>query len=457
MKTINYYILLLPLIMFLLLFSCEKMIEVDNPINQITTDEVYQDSNTAYAALEHLYTELQTNSIFAGGSSGFGALLGAYTDDLDFYVAPGASDNVDIYLNQILPANSVVKSTWTNAYKEIYMANAVIAGVEGSSLSVQDKNKIKGEALLIRSMVYFGTFQVFGEIPYTTTTDYAVNQLLGKTSEAEMLQLLKNDTQNAVELLSNDYRNSERIFVNKKVGQMLLANILLMQKNWTEAEQLCRQVINDSNYSFETDIKKVFKKSGKHILFQLKPLTAATPVPETRIYYFTSVPPLNYVLRYNLVNSFSTSDLRRSNWMTAVGTSTVYFRNEKYKNITTNNDEYSVVYRLEQVYFMLAEALLQQRKTSDAITWINKTRQRAGISLLSQSLDNESAFNEMLAEKRREFFAEQGQRFYDLKRLGELDVLKFIKPNWQDYQQRWPLPVSELLLNANLKPQNENY
>lgn len=443
----------------MLLFSCEQAIEVDDPINQIHTGQVFEDANTAYAALDQLYTELQTNSLYSGGSSGAGALLGAYTDDLDLFLPPGSSDNTYIFLNQLLPTNSIVKSVWANAYKEIYMANAVISGVKTSTrLSTADRSRIEGEATVIRSMVYLNLMQVFGEIPYTTTTDYRVNQSLAKKSEAEILQYLTADLQAAANLLTDDYRGSDRIYVNRKVAQLVLANVMLLNKNWQEAELLCRTVIQSSAYLFETDINKVFKKTGKHIVFQLKPLTSGTPVPETKIYYFTSPPPQNYVLSSNLVTSFTAGDKRRINWIKEIGTNpSVFYRNDKYKNVISNNDEYSVVFRMEQVYFMLAESLVRQNKTEEATEWLNKTRTRAGLSALPLNLNQEELIGELLTEKRKEFFAEQGQRFYDLKRSGKLAVLKQHKPNWQDFNQRWPLPLSELLLNPGLAPQNSNY
>lgn len=456
MKNLTY---LYYVVTVMLLFSCEQAIEVDDPINQIHTGQVFEDANTAYAALDQIYTELQTNSLFSGGSSGAGALLGTYTDDLDLFLPPGSSDNTYLFLNQLLPTNSIVKSVWANAYKEIYMANAVISGVRSSTgISTANRDRIEGEATVIRSMVYLNLMQIFGEIPYTVTTDYSVNQSLTKKPEAEILQLLASDLQAAVTLLSDDYRDPSRIYVNRKVAQMVLANVNLLNKNWVEAESLCRTIIQSPDYVFEADITKVFKKTGAHHLFLLKTLTDGTPVPETKIYYFTSPPPQNYVLSTDLATSFSAGDLRRLNWIKEVGNyPAVFYRNDKYKNVITNNDEYSVVYRLEQVYFMLAESLIKQNKTEEATAWINKTRVRAGLAELPLTLNQEQLLGELITEIRKEFFAEQGHRFYDLKRLGQLGVLKQHKPNWQDFNGRWPLPLSELLLNPNLAPQNPNY
>ena len=62
--------------------SCEKLIEVELPSNQIASDQVFVDVQTADAALAGLYSGLRDNSPFAGDQSG--RLLGLYTDDLDF-------------------------------------------------------------------------------------------------------------------------------------------------------------------------------------------------------------------------------------------------------------------------------------------------------------------------------------------------------------------------------------
>ncbi|KMQ70214.1 RagB/SusD family nutrient uptake outer membrane protein [Chryseobacterium koreense] len=438
--------------------SCKQLIDVDDPINQIGAAQVFQDKNTAYAALDHVYAELQTNSLFSGGSSGAGALLGSYADDLELHAPPYGSPVSDIYLNQLLADNSVVKTVWANGYNEIYMANALIEGMQSSAIAESDKKQILGEALVIRSMIYLQLMQIFGEIPYTTTTDYTYNQFVHKTSESEMLQLLEADLTQAVTHLPDTYRNLSRIYVNKKTAQLLLGNIYQLKKDWSKVEQICQTIISDANYSFELDINKVFKKGGKHILFQLKTLYAGAPTPESGIYYFSSVPPLNYVVSPQLVASFTGTDLRLKYWISKVeNNGFVFYRNDKYKNFTTNNDEYSVVYRLENVYFMLAESLANLNRVSEAVPYVNKIRQRAGIVLLDGNIPKEVFLNELLAEKRREFFAEQGQRFFELKRIGQLDLLKQSKPNWKDFHRRWPIPLSEILLNANLNPQNPNY
>jgi hypothetical protein len=75
---------------------------------------------------------------------------------------------------------------------------------------------------------------------------------------------------------------------------------------------------------------------------------------------------------------------------------------------------------------------------------------------------NATTQTELLAaiteERRKEFFTELGNRWFDLKRTGTANsVLSIKKQGWDAKDLLWPLPESELLLNGNLAPQNPGY
>lgn len=446
-------------ISILTLMSCEKMIEVDDPINQITAEQVFSDVNTANAALDNLYMEMQANSMFSGGNKGLGALLGTYTDDLDAYFQPSSMDNLNIYFNQIVPSNSIVLSVWNNAYKEIYTANAIIEGLDKSkSIAEKDKNRIKGEVLLIRTMVYFQLQRLFGEIPYTVTTDYEINRNLSKMPSTEFYAKIEDDISSAINLLDDSYRNAERIYLNRKAAQLVQSKIFLEKGKFAEAEAGCKSIIASPMYAIQQDVSKVFKKGGTHIIWQLKPLNANQSVLETGIFFFSLAPPPSYALSVNLADTFENSDTRKLNWITPIqGGENTFYRNNKYKNNLTNADEYSVVMRLEEVHFVLAEALTKQNKVTEAAFYVNSIRSRSGLTAIPATLTKEAFLLELMKEKRREFFAEQGHRFFDLKRNGQLQSLTAVKPNWQQHYQVWPIPQNELILNPNLNPQNNGY
>jgi starch-binding outer membrane protein, SusD/RagB family len=444
----------------MLLASCDELVEVDYPTNQIGTEQVFEDLNTADAALAALYVKLRDKSVITGGSyTSAGPLLGSYTDDLDCYYYD-QNGVVDIYNNQQLATNTTVKSVWDAAYQQIYYANSIIYGAEQSkALSDADKDRIKGEALLIRSLLYFYLQQIFGDIPYTTSLDYEYNRNISKTESNEVEDLLATDLIEAADLLKDSYRDSERIYPNRKAAQLLLARIYMLQGEWVEAENMADSVLQSALYSFQTNINDVFHKTGSHIIWQLKPKNSGDATKEAGFYYFSSSTPNSYVLSQDLLSSFADEDLRKQNWMVSVTyNGQTWYRPYKYKNRVSgsNSNEYSVVFRLEEAYFIKAEALARQGLYDDALPYLNATRERAGLIALT-SLSGEDFFTELLAERRREFFCEFGLRFLDLKRLGMLNDLVKVKPDWESYKQVWPLPQNEILLNPGLSPQNTGY
>jgi starch-binding outer membrane protein, SusD/RagB family len=444
----------------LLTTACEDIVEINYPSDQIGTGQVFEDAQTANAALAGLYSALRDQSLITNGTYyGVGALLSAYTDDMDCYYND-QNGVTDFYHNQLQETNSTVKNMWTYAYQQIYYANSIIYGAEHSSkLSTADKNRIKGEALMVRSLLYFYLQQLFGDIPYTTSLDYEVNRKLSKTEGATLLTLLEVDLKEAVWLLKDDYRNAERIYPNRKAAQLLLARIYLQRAEWAQAQKMSDTILSSPLYQFQNDINEVFHKSGSHIIWQLIPKNSGDATKEAMFYYFTNSAPNSFVLSQSLIDSFDASDLRRQNWMAPVTfAGETWYRPYKYKNNVngSNTNEYSIVFRIEEVYFIMAEALARQNLIGEALPYLNATRQRAGLSAFT-SLSVDEFINELLAEKRREFFGEAGLRFLDLKRFERLDDLTPVKPNWENYKQLWPLPQNEMLMNKNLSPQNNGY
>jgi len=453
--------LIITIIIFLLIctvsISCEKLIEVDMPNNQIDQTKVFEDVQTANAALSGLYASLYDDSPLSGDLTG--SIMGTYTDDLDFYPPTNTDGTLDLYTNSLIAGNPKIYAYWTAAYQKVYMANAIIEGVDNSmSLSSADKNRIKGEALLVRSILFFYLQQIFGDIPLPISTHYQVNQSLGKTSSVDVLNKLVTDLIDCRNMLTDDYRNSERIYPNRKVADLMLAKTYLLQHRWNDAEASLKSIVQHPLYPFQNDITKVFINSGKHIIWQLKPKNNGDATKEAKLYYFVNSAPNTFALTPSLMSTFSNVDKRKLNWISSVTVgSNTWYRPSKYKNQTSNLTEYSVIFRLEETYLLLAESLANQNKIDEALPYVNATRQRAGLTNLAGQFTQSEIIDEILLESRREFFTEHGHRFFDLKRTGRLNVLIGIKPNWKNYHNLWPLPQKELTLNPNMNPQNTGY
>ncbi|WP_027374832.1 RagB/SusD family nutrient uptake outer membrane protein [Chryseobacterium sp. UNC8MFCol] len=457
MKIHIFIYTILAILLLQVSLSCEKILEVDVPENQIPTESVFETVQTAHAALAELYAGLWNSSPLAGNQTG--RLLGSYTDDLTYYGTNSTTGLYDIFQNQQIDSNAAISTYWASAYRLVYVSNAILEGTEKSTtIPATEKQRIKGEALLVRSILFFYLQQIFGDIPYPTSTDYQINQSLSKIQSSEVLTQLENDLNTSISLLTDAYRSTERIIPNRKVAQLMLAKIYMLQSKWNNAETLLRTITQSSLYQPENDLSKVFTKSGSHILWQLKPKNNGDATQEVTAYYFTGAAPSNYALSQNLVNIFTAADQRKNQWMATVtvGQNT-WYRAAKYKALTNNTSEFSVVFRLEEVYLLLAETLAQQDKIADALPYLNVTRQRATLSALVMPISKQSLLDEILLENRKEFFTEMGHRFLDLKRMNRLNDLLPIKTNWKSYHSFWPLPQKELLLNPNLNPQNTGY
>ena len=78
--------------------------------------------------------------------------------------------------------------------------------------------------------------------------------------------------------------------------------------------------------------------------------------------------------------------------------------------------------RYAEVLLNLAEAAVNLDKAPEAITYINKIRERAGLSAYDGATDKQSVYDEVKVERRLEFaFENPGFRYFDLLRWGEAE------------------------------------
>lgn len=457
MKKLYIYKFSLVLVILNLVTSCEDLIEIDLPDNQTNTEDVYKDITTTRAALSHLYSNLREGSLFRGNRNGLGYDFGKYTDELIAF-----NQNDALFENMISPINSPTNLYWSQAYTNLYAINAFIEGLSESTFIEESiKNPLLGEAYFLRGLYYHYLTQLYEDIPYVTSTDYKINTSIKKTPYQEVLNLVEADLKTALEFIPPDYRNAERLYPNQGVVELLLAKNYLLQKRYDLAELYANKVLNNPLYHLELDINKVFKKNASSTLWQLSPATIGSPntaTYEASTYIFTSLPPVDVTLSQGLLNTFEPQDLRLQFWTKEVTNGVdSYWHAYKYKNSSNNTDEYSIVFRLEEAYFTLAESLAYQERVPEAVTVLNQIRTKRGLTALPTALNQMDFITELVAEYQREFFTEHGHRFFDLKRNNRLDDLKLTKPNWEDIHQLLPIPESEIVMNPNLKPQNHGY
>jgi hypothetical protein len=215
----------------------------------------------------------------------------------------------------------------------------------------------------------------------------------------EVLSGLETDLSRCIQLLPDGYRDAERIFPNRKVAELMLAKIYMLEQKWSQAEGMLKTITTSPLYSFQTDLTQVFQKNSVHILWQLKPAGPGDPTKEAMLYYFSGTAPTNYALSESLVGTFGSGDLRKQSWMIPVTVNgKTWYRAGKYKNMVNNHTEDSVVFRLEEVYLLLAETLARQNRPAEGLGYINPIRQRAGLNPLPVSISKEMLLDEVLLD-----------------------------------------------------------
>lgn len=438
--------------------SCESFVEVELPSSQLTSKAVFEDRVTANAAMAGLYAKMRSSGILTGNSTGVSCYLGLYADEFDYYQQNAVSN---FYNNTLFAGDAGVGDIWNQSYNQIYSANAIIEGLNNSvTLPESEKSQLQGEALFVRALLHFSLMNLYGDIPYIPTTDYAQNSDVSRTPSSTVYELIVNDLNQAIELMRENYDSSERIRPNRSTASALLARVYLYMEQYPEAANAASAVINNPLYTWETDLDKIFLKESTTTIWQFMPDAPGTNTAEGDLYIFAAGPPPVVGLRPDFVNAFEANDQRKIHWTTAVTDGiTTWYHASKYKqeSSTGSSVEYSIILRLAEQYLIRAEARAYQGDLIGAKEDLNIIRTTAGLSNTT-AVTAQEIVTDILNQRRFELFTEFGQRFFDLKRTGKLDeALSLSKFGWNSTDRLWPLPALELGANPNLNPQNQGY
>ena len=444
-----------------LLCGCSNFTDIDLPSSQLTSVSVFDSKATANAAMTEIYSKLRDRSLITGNATGLSIQLGLYTDELQYYGTAGTGQS-NFYNNSLLTNGAEISALWNSSYNQIYATNAVIERVSNSvSLSNADKQQLTGEALFVRALIHFYLANCFGPVPYVTATDYNINSKISRTPENALYLLMKKDLEQAVILLPANYISADRVRPNRATVQTLLARLCLYMQLWDEASNYASAVINQTDlYAWPNSLETVFLKESRATIWQFSPAIAGRNTYEGANFIFLQGPPPSVAVSENLLAAFSNNDLRKTQWLKSVtANASVWHHPYKYKkqSATSTSVEYSIVFRLAELYLIRAESRAHSGDLIGAKEDLNKTTNLAGLGGTTAETASE-IIDAVLKERRLEFFTEYGHRFFDLKRTGGLDdALSPVKLQWKNTNRLLPVPEIEILLNSNLKPQNEGY
>jgi hypothetical protein len=457
----------------LTLSACKKFVEVPEPIDQISTEVVFQSDSKAASAVRGLYGEMVGSTGFFTSVLGFSGAVqisaGVSADELT--LSSSGNQFNEFYTNAISSSNGVNEgSIWGPTYNVIYNTNAVIESLDKSpGVSATGKKQLTAEAKFVRAANYFYLVNLYGDIPMPTTTDYRLNATLPNIPADQIYALILEDLKYAKDNLSPAYIGTQRLRANKYAAAALLARVYLYKKDWINAETLATEVIDGAGktmYDLEPDLNKTFLTSSKEVILQLQ--QPGTNLYTWDGYNFISSGIPQYPISDALYNSFEANDQRKTSWIktntvTTAGVSKNYNFPFKYKlnsGTGTTRTESMVFLRLSEIYLIRSEARAQQSKLTEAIADLDVIRKRAINTVPFPSTGpgtGKDGLLDLIAHERFvELFTEGGHRWLDLKRTGKADEVLSKKPNWRPQAKLYPVPKGDIDKNPFLK-QNPGY
>ncbi len=455
--------------------GCKKYLDAPLPVDEITTASVYTTDNTCAAALNSIYNEIYQQGFFAGTGS-VGYLTGSYGDELRNLSS--LPTNLALYEDGVGSSLGGVTGLWTEMYTQIYAMNLAIENLPGaSSTSVPHKDQWLGEAYFLRGLTYFYLTNLYGTVPLVLSSNYAVNNVLARSPQSAVYMSIIADLLQAQSLLSDDYyaatgaTTTDRGRPNRMAASAMLARAYLYTGDWKDAEAQADSVIGDAaDYKLVSPLN-TFLIGSPEIIWGIEPdFDYYIPYiePDVAAYYVPAgiYPPTKGVgvcLSDSLVGAFEPGDLRYTDWVgvdtVAASGSTpaaVYYYAYKFKAIGafTAPQEVIPMCRLGEQYLIRAEARAEQGNLGGALADLNAIRARAGLPA-STAVSQADVLTAILRERRVELFTELGNRFFDLRRTGNLDaVMNVIAPlkggNWSSYKEWWPVPLSDVQNDTHL-------
>jgi len=466
MKKILSIYLALILLLCTGLTSCNKLIEIGTPQNQLVTASVFNDTATVESAVLGLYSKL------ANGGSGTDmgtatTLFDALSADEGYHFSYTFYN--DFLNNALTPNTYYVDAYWSGTYNIIYTANSLLLGDSTSSLPAAYRARIIGEAKFARALCYFYLVNEYGAVPLVLTTDAQKAALQPRDSVNTVYDQIEKDLTEAKAVLPTDLSlyNGNRTRATSWAADALLARVYLYRGKWSQSEAMATAVIdNPGLFTMLADPSKVFLANSQEGILQFTNALSFMWIANTLGVSSYSVTP-NFVLSDSLYASFEPGDLRKASW-TGIKTygSVDYPYPSKYKYTSgTSIVEYAQLLRLPEQYLIRAEARTRQNDFSGAAADLDVVRTRAGLPNTAAT-DMTSLVAAIEHECRTEFFCEWGHRWLDLKRWPGItnpsatradEVLSVVKGSqWQSTDKLFPIPQPEINSNLNLT-QNPGY
>lgn len=444
-------ILVLASLATLLMTSCGDSFFDLEPASSVTIDKVYKTASDYNVAVIGCYAKLQSQVNFYTECC-------EYRSDNLSLGAPtaGTQDRYDIDHFTEKPSNGILSSYWANFNNNVYRCNLLLDQIDGANFAENLKKQYKGEAMFIRALNYFNMYRIWGGVPATKHVVSAAEALkVARYSDEQMFDLIAGDLKEIVDnnYLPETYSSADMGRATSGAAKALLGKVYLTFHKWTEAKDILSQLIG--KYQLVSPIAQVFNvdnKNNNEIIFAVHFNKEIEGEGHSYWYNLTNASD-DTNQTSSLLNTFPTGDTRKDLITYVQVEKTVRLMNKFYDTKsptfkTVGNDQ--ILLRYADVLLMYAEALNEiQYDASEgslALKYLNAVRQRAGISnLTAKQLPTQEKFRKGILVERQREFPYEGQRWFDLVRMGfAKSVMAENGVEIKDYQLLFPIPQQEI-------------
>lgn len=421
------------------------------PASSVTIDKVYKTASDYNVAVIGCYAKLQSQVNFYTECC-------EYRSDNLSLGAPtaGTQDRYDIDHFTEKPSNGILSSYWANFNNNVYRCNLLLDQIDGANFAENLKKQYKGEAMFIRALNYFNMYRIWGGVPATKHVVSAAEALkVARYSDEQMFDLIAGDLKEIVDnnYLPETYSSADMGRATSGAAKALLGKVYLTFHKWTEAKDILSQLIG--KYQLVSPIAQVFdvdNKNNNEIIFAVHFNKEIEGEGHSYWYNLTNASD-DTNQTSSLLNTFPTGDARKDLITYVQVEKNVRLMNKFYDTKsptfkTVGNDQ--ILLRYADVLLMYAEALNEiQYDASEgslALKYLNAVRQRAGISnLTAKQLPTQEKFRKGILIERQREFPYEGQRWFDLVRMGfAKSVMAENGVEIKDYQLLFPIPQQEI-------------
>lgn len=469
--------------LLILLSACKKSFIELTPPSTAGVESLFktdQDFKQAEIGIYNIYQSQYQNMWLFGDMRG---------DDSWDELVKGTAAAMDLFT--ISNDDGVIRSTWLNYYNIISRANLLLAKIEPlDKAALPNKDVYMGEAKFLRALAYFDLVRIYGDVPMVTvptTIEEAYKTGREKVSKIYSDVIIK-DLQDAEASLPVKYSGSDVGRATKGAAKSLLGKVYLTTRDFVKAEAKLKEVTtmgyallpkytdlfdytkdeHHSEYIFDIEYEQGLSGEGNSFTTNFSPKNPAIAA----FYGVTGGQNGNNNPPRSLFAIFPAGDLRKD--ITAADGFTDN-NGVFYPLIPTSNDvatftkKYMTrllaandsranwkVIRYADVLLLLAEALNENGKTNEALTYLNMVHKRAGLSDYA-GLSQTDAREAIYLERRLELSFE-GHRWFDLVRTGRA-LQTMSSKGMKDYMTVFPIPITQIQLinNPTIFPQNQGY